>query len=213
MTYSRATHSSLFGAGALKAALIAAAVITSGCAATTQRIDPNEDEIHYDANYDFSDKKEIVAKLTDSLMTTPAIDRESTTPIIVTYGIANETAEHINTNGISDDIRLKLIQAGEYRFVNRAQRDNVLKESDFQYAGFVPPEQRIIEGQQLGANYILAGTLRSIEKDQPRQWRLNERKLVYYSLNLELTNIQTGEVSWADSVEIARESSKPILRW
>ena len=97
--------------------------------------------------------------------------------------------------------------------MNRKQRDNALSEADFQYAGFVPPAQRIVEGQQLGANYILAGTLRSIEKNQPRQWRLNKRKLVYYSLNLEMTNIQTGEVSWADAVEIARESKQPIIGW
>ena len=197
----------------MRAAVIAVAVLATGCAATTRTLDPNEDTIHYDANYDFSDKKEIVASLTDSLMNTPLLNRESGKPIIVTYGITNETAEHINTGGISDDIRLSLIKAGEYRFVNRKQRDNVLAEADFQYAGFVPPEQRIVEGRQLGANYILSGTLRSIEKNQPRQWRLNKRKLVYYSLNLEMTNIQTGEVSWADNVEIARESSQPILGW
>lgn len=197
----------------LQAAIIAIAVLTTGCAATTRAIDPNEDTIHYDANYDFSDKKEIVATLTDSLMNTTLLNRESGKPIIVTYGIANETAEHINTGGISDDIRLSLIKAGEYRFVNRKQRNNALAEADFQYAGFVPPEQRIVEGRQLGANYILAGTLRSIEKKQPRQWRLNKRKLVYYSLNLEMTNIQTGEISWADNVEIARESKQPIIGW
>jgi len=197
----------------VKVAIIAAAMLATGCAATTRSIDPNEQVVHYDANYDFSDKKEIVAKLTDSLLSTTLFDRESGKPIIVTYGIANETSEHINTGGISDDIRLSLIQAGEYRFVNRRQRDNILAEADFQYAGFVPPEQRIAEGRQLGANYILAGTLRSIEKRQPRQWRLNKRKLVYYSLNLEVTNIETGEVSWADAVEIARESSRPIFAW
>jgi len=196
-----------------QAAIIAVAVLATGCVATTRSIDPVEETIHYDANYDFSDKQEIVNKLTDSLLSTTNINRENGKPIIVTYGIANETAEHINTGGISDDIRLALIQAGEYRFVNRKQRDNVLAEADFQYAGFVPPEQRIIEGRQLGANYSLAGTLRSIEKEQPRQWRLNKRRLVYYSMNLELTDIQTGEVSWADKVEIARESSKPIIGW
>jgi len=197
----------------VRIAIIAIAVLTTGCAATTRTIDPKEESIHYDASYDFTDKKEIVDKLADSLIATPLLSREVAKPIIVTYGIANETSEHINTSGISDDIRLALIQAGEYRFVNRKQRDNTINEADFQYAGFVPPEQRIIEGQQLGANYILAGTLRSIEKRQPKQWRLNKRKLIYYSLNLELTNIQTGEVSWADNVEIARESSQPLIAW
>jgi PBP1b-binding outer membrane lipoprotein LpoB len=32
-------------------------------------------------------------------------------------------------------------------------------------------------------------------------------------MNLEITDLETGEISWADNVEIARESSKPIIGW
>lgn len=183
-----------------------------GCAATTRNIDP-ESDIHYDANYDFSDKKAIVDDLVGSLLTTTQIDTSTEKPIIIVYGIANQTSEHINTGGVSDDIRLKLIQANKYRFLNREQRANINAETDYQQAGYVAVADQIALGKQLGADYILAGTLRSIEKQQPRQWRLNERKLVYYSMNLELTNLETGEITWADNVEIARESSKPIFRW
>jgi len=193
-------------------AFLAAFLVLGGCAATTRTIDP-ESEVHYDASYDFSDKKEIVEALTSSLLATPRVQQVSGKPVIVTYGVANQTSEHIDTGGITDAIRLELIQSGQYRFLNRRQRDNVLDETDYQYAGFVPPEQRVAEGRQLGADYILSGTLRSIEKRQPRQWRLNKRKLVYYSMTLELTDLQTGELSWADDVEIARESSQPIIGW
>lgn len=192
--------------------LLAATLALGGCASTTRSIDP-ESDVHYDASYDFTDKKEIVDELTSSLLATPSVRSETGKPVIVTYGVANETSEHINTGGITDDIRLELIRAGKFRFLNRRQRDNVLDETDYQYAGFVPPEQRVAEGRQLGADYILSGTLRSIEKKQPKQWRLNKRKLVYYSMTLELTDLQTGEISWADSVEIARESSRPIIGW
>lgn len=195
--------------------LLATLTITSltliGCAATTQRVDTDSD-VHYDANYDFSDKKEIVEALTDSLLS--SVNTESTSkPMVIVYAVANETSEHINTGGITDDIRLSLLKSGEYRFINRIQRQNIANETDYQKAGYVAPEEQIAEGRQLGADYILSGTLRSIEKKQPRQWRLNKKKLVYYSMNLELTNLTTGEISWADNVEIARESSQPIVRW
>ena len=186
--------------------------LLAGCAATTRTLDPDVEQ-HYDASYDFSDKKQIVQVLTDSLLSSPGVVTESEKPIIIVYGIDNETSEHISTSGITDDIRLALMDSGEYRFLNRKQRDNLLEETDYQYAGFVPPEQRVTEGRQLGADYILSGTLRSIEKKQPKQWRLNRRSLIYYSMNLELTNLQSGEISWADNVEIARESSRPIIGW
>ena len=197
----------------VKACIAAIALsLLSACAATTRTLDPDV-ETHYDASYDFSDKKQIVRTLTDSLLSSAAVPTEAEKPVIVIYGVDNETSEHINTGGITDDIRLALIQSGEYRFINRRQRENVIDEADYQYAGFVAPEQRVNEGRQLGADMILSGTLRSIEKKQPRQWRLNKRTLVYYSMTLELTNLETGEISWADSVEIAREASRPIIGW
>jgi len=193
--------------------LFSVVAILSGCAATTRTLDPNAEQ-HYDASYDFSDKKQIVRTLTESLLSTPNVSTEaSSKPVIIVYGVDNETSEHINTGGITDDIRLSLIKSGEYRFLNRKQRANAQEETDFQYAGYVPPEQRIIEGRQLGANYILSGTLRSIEKKQARQWRLNKKELIYYSMNMELTDLQSGEISWADNVEIVREASRPIIGW
>lgn len=193
--------------------LLAVTAVLGGCASTTRTLDPGTEQ-HYDASYDFSDKKQIVNTLTESLLSSPNLTTEtSAKPVIIVYGVDNETSEHINTGGITDDIRLSLIKSGEYRFLNRKQRANVQDETDFQYAGYVPPEQRVTEGRQLGANYILSGTLRSIEKKQPKQWRLNRKELIYYSMNLELTDLQSGEISWADNVEIAREASRPIIGW
>lgn len=192
--------------------LILLASMLGGCVATTRSLDP-ETEKHYDASYDFSDKKQIVDALTGSLLSSPNILTENSKPIIVIYGVDNETSEHISTSGITDDIRLALIKSGEYRFINRKQRGTLLEETDYQYAGFVPPEERVNEGRQLGADFILSGTLRSIEKKQAKQWRLSKRELVYYSMNLELTDLETGEISWADNVEIARESSRPVIGW
>lgn len=196
----------------ITASLAAAMVLGAGCAATTAELDPNE-PFHYDANYDFSDKKRIVDDLATSLLSASSATEGDDKPVLIVYGVANQTAEHIDTGGITDDIRLRLLDSGRYRFLNRVQRQNLATEVSYQTSGVVDPAQVVELGKQSGADYILAGTLRSIEKDQPRQWRLNKRKMVYYSLNLEMTSLVTGEITWADQVELAREASQPILRW
>lgn len=193
-----------------RSALLLVIATTITACATTRDIDPDAN-IHYDASYDFSDKKQIVDHLSQNLL--DFVDVTNSRPVLISYGIGNETSEHINTGGISDDIRLALVQSGKYQLINEAQRANITTESDFQKTGAVPVSQRIAQGRQLGADYVLAGTLRSIVKDQQRQIRLSKRKLVHYSLNLELTDTATGAVTWADKVEIARESSRPIIGW
>ncbi len=197
----------------LVAALVLFASLVLASCASTRALDPDKD-FHYDASYDFSDKKAIVNELSSSLLATsiPGI-ADDERPTIVDYGIANETSEHINTGGISDAIRQDVLKSQRYRFVNRSQRSNIANETSYQQGGNVSQAERVALGRQLGARYILSGTLRSIEKDQPKQIRLTKRNLIYYSMTLDLTDLETSEIVWSDEVEIAREASRPIIGW
>ncbi len=193
-------------------ALIAAsAALFVGCAATTQNVSVDS-EVNYDARFDFSDKKRIADALAGSLLNTVDLSGSGKKPVMVVYPVANETSEHISTAGITDDIQLSLLRAGRYRFVSKTQRENLMAEQKHQQAEGDPSSRAQI-GKQLGADFIVSGTLRSIEKKQQKQWRLNKKELVYYSLNLELTDLSSGEIVWADVAELARESSKPIIGW
>jgi len=183
-----------------------------GCSATTRDISPDE-VMHYDAGYDFSDKKAIVRSLVDSLMNKPPLVARNDRPVLIVYNVANRTSEHIETDAITDDIRQEILQSGKARFVNEVQRGTIQKESDYQYGGNVTPETRIQRAKQVGAEYMISGTLRSINKEQPKEVRLKKKTLRYYSLVLELTDLQTGLIEWTDNVEIVRESSTPIIGW
>ncbi|MEW6079108.1 MAG: penicillin-binding protein activator LpoB [Thermodesulfobacteriota bacterium] len=195
--------------------LMSAAVVLTlfaGCRATTRDVSP-DDVVHYDEGYDFSDKNAIVDYLVTSLVTKSPLAARSDRPVLIVYGVANRTSEHIETSGITDDIRQEILQSGKARFVNLTQRDNVAAETDYQYGGSVSPETRLQRARQVGAEYIVSGTLRSIEKKQPKQVRLKKKTLMYYSLTLELTDLQSGLIEWTDQAEIVRESSKPFIGW
>jgi uncharacterized protein (TIGR02722 family) len=187
-------------------------VISASCTVTTRTVSPDE-ELTYDETYTFADKKKIVKALVESLSTKPPIGDATDRPIIIIYGIANRTSEHISTSGITDDIRMKILATGKARFVNEAQRENIIKETDYQQGGRVANETKIKLARQMGAKYMLTGTLRSIEKKERRQARLTKKSYIYYSLNLELTDIETSLIEWADSVELVREASKPLIGW
>lgn len=202
-----------FQAGTLPTIFVIVAVLlTIGCTVTTKDISSDQ-EVIYDEGYHFSDKKHIVNAMVDSLISKPPLVNANDKPVIIVYGIANRTSEHISTSAITDDIRQALLARGKVGFVNKTQRENISRESDYQYSGKVTTETRIKLGRQVGASYMLTGTLRSIEKKQPRQVRLKKKVLKYYSLNLELTNLETSLIEWADSTEVIRESSRPFIGW
>ncbi|MBW1693228.1 MAG: penicillin-binding protein activator LpoB [Deltaproteobacteria bacterium] len=191
---------------------VAAVLFMAGCTVTTRDVSSDQ-EVIYDEGYHFSDKKNIVNAMADSLISKPPLVNANDRPVIVVYGIANRTSEHISTSAITDDIRQVLLASGKVRFVNKIQRENISRETDYQYSGKVTTETRIKLGRQVGADYMLTGTLRSIEKKQPRQMRLKKKILKYYSLNLELTDLETSLIEWADSAEVIRESSRPFIGW
>ncbi len=191
---------------------LALVYILTGCTATTRTVSP-EEALAYDSTYTFTDKKKIVHDLVESLNTRSPLGAATDRPVIIVYGIANRTSEHIDTSGITDEIRKEILFAGKARFVNETQRKNILMETDYQMSGAVAPETRFALARQVGAKYMLTGTLRSIEKSEPKQIRLKKKSYIYYSLNLELTSIESSLIEWADSVELVREASKPIIGW
>lgn len=192
--------------------ICSALLLMTGCSATTKNLNP-DDELHYDASYDFSDKKQIVDRLVNPLLATPIFPVSASKPILIVYPVVNETSEHISTGGITDDIRMKLIKSGKFRFIDERQRENIQKESNYQARGYVDPAMRVETGRQLGADYILGGTLRSIKKKQPKQLRLNKKERIYYSLDLTMTDLKTGEIVYVDQAELAREASRPVIGW
>ncbi len=191
--------------------VIAIFAFLSGCSSSTKNLDPQQ-ELHYDASYDFSDKKAIVNDLVNNLLNAP-LHMKKVKPIIIIYPIYNETSEHIDTGGISDDIQRELFKSGRFRFISEKQRADIISEMDYQSKGYVDKSMQVKMGRQLGADYILSGSLRSIKKKQPKQWRVSKTERIYYSLDLTMTDLETAELVYADQAELAREASRPVIGW
>ncbi len=76
------------------------------------------------------------------------------------------------------------MKSGRFRSVNTIKKD-----MDNQY------DEKNEQARQLGADYVISGTLYSIEK-----------KAEAYKLNIELISVKTGLIEWADSIEVFTET-------
>jgi hypothetical protein len=131
-------------------------------------------------------------------------------PRIVLYmgKVENRTSAHIDTEGITDSMKTKLLKSGKFRLTAGTQGQAEIEDQvRFQQgSGKVLSDTAKAFGRQIGADMILFGTLRTYEKERDRSLSTLGTKTenVDYQFNLDLVNIETGEIVWADEALIRK---------
>jgi len=189
-------------------------VLVCGCAAVraSYRTVPLSQEKHYDASFDATDMRAITDSVVAELLQSPFLSQYTEPPIMMVAGVENRTSQYVDTKNLTDRIRTELIRSGRVRFVNAARRDDLLREQGYQ-AAHVTPETQVAIGKQLGARYMLTGSLTEMSKKSPRQVRVSRQEWKYYKLTVEVTDLETGLIVWTTEKEFQREASKPLIGW
>lgn len=199
----------------VKLSLVVLSAITIGSGCSVFRASVQNEEVNkaaakpLDTGYDFGDLRSLAEAVNVELMSSAVLDKK---PILVVMGIENRTDEHVDTKAITDTIRTKLINDGKASFINESRRDALMKEQGYQLVNCTPETQTLI-GKQLGARYMLTGSLVKIKKDTPKQLSLSRKEQVYLQLTVEVTDLQTGLIAWTTQKERVRGASKPVLGW
>lgn len=132
--------------------------------------------------------------------------------IAVFGGIANETAEHINTDQISRLMQSDLFKVGKFKWVAGDEangQDEIAKQVRFQNSGIVNEEMAKQFGHQLGADVVVYGSLSDIRKEKGRSLESlgTKRKDLYYQLYMTAVNIKTGQLLWVETEDIRKTAS------
>lgn len=160
--------------------------------------DPNR-VILLDDRYNESDMKIMADALVASLMTHPAIKDADHPPVLQVETVTNSTTEHIDMKSLTDKIRTALIKSGKVAFHNKEERKTVSEEYDYQTSsGNVDQAKAINRGKQVGAEYIISGDFASNVQE------LGGRKVVYYKLTLNMTDLKSNLIRWSDEKEIKK---------
>ena len=195
------------------AALAAATIGASGCAAfrasTTER-DVTKTQ-HMGSEYDYSDMRKVAQNVAGALHA-QFLAAQPEAPMMMIAGVQNRTSAYVDTKILTDKVRTLLIQSGKARFVNEARREDLLKEQGYSAAN-ATPETQVAIGKQLGAKFMVTGTLAEMKEESPRQVRVSKTKVNYYKLTVEVTDLQTAEIKWIHEEEFAREASLPLIGW
>lgn len=190
-------------------AMMGVALIMGGCAKQISYGDATAVETTT-IEFGSTDLQKIAVEMTDSMLSSgsvAAITRDSR-PIVFVESIKNKTAEHIDTESITDSISTRLINSGKFRFVDMTRVEAVREQLDFQNNdALVNPGTAIQFGKMVGAQYMLYGNLSSITK------RDGSVEDVYYKMTMRLMDLETGLIEWADETEIRKSQSKSLIGW
>ena len=193
--------------------LVAMVFLSSGCAAFRFRVrdrDPASSDA-LTARYDQRDLIQWAELISNDLLETfPPESVEH--PILVVMGIENRTRRHIDTRALADSITTHMMDSEKVSFINADRRDELLSEQGYQMQ-HATPETRVAIGRQLGARYMLTGSLIEIQTESGRQVRVSKQEDVYYQLTVEVTDLETSLIVARKQRDRLRRARRPLIGW
>lgn len=184
------------------AAIAVSGMIISSCSRQVTRVNTDQ-AIDVSGNWNNTDSRLVAEEMTQTVLggkwlSTHLEEKHGKRPVVVVGVVKNKSHEHIDAETFVKDVeqafikseRVRLVQGGKKREELRAEK------ADQQDNATVSTMKKF--GLENGADYILQGSINSIVDSHKR------KKVVYYQVNLELTDIQTNEVVWIGDKKIAK---------
>ncbi len=178
-------------------------LVLSGCGntKTVTRVDERE-QIDLSGRWNDVDSRLVANEMVEDALNRPWlqnwVEREGDKPVIIVGIVKNRSSEHIAMETFIKDIERAFINSGRVRLVQGAEfRENLRAEkADQQTNASMETVKRF--GRELGADFIMQGTLNSITDSN------GDTKVVFYQTDLELTSIETNEKVWIGDKKIKK---------
>lgn len=176
--------------------------LTVSCARKVTRIEP-EEQIDLSGRWNNTDSRLVAEEMTKTILNDKWLDshqkgHNGQRPVVVVGFVSNKSHEHIEAETFVKDVEQSFIKTSQVRLVQGGKKREELRaeKADQQTNASASSMKKF--GLEQGADYILQGSVNSIVDSQKR------KKVTYYQVNLELTDIQSNEVVWIGDKKIAK---------
>ena len=186
----------------------ALAALGPGCSGPVTRYGDARATETVNADFGSTDLQLIADKMVASLVASNRLQPDPADPgkppLISVTRLRNETSEHIDTKSITDKIRTSLIKSGKVRFSALEMQGDLVQQYKLQ-GTMADTATAKTAGKQAGAKYLLGGDISSIVK------QTGKVKDVYYKITLQVTDVESAVIEWADEVEIRKDSVRRLF--
>lgn len=192
------------------AALFLALAALGGCATTVDRMDVEEVKDLSGAWNDTDSRLVSEEMIRDALAQAWLPDYVRThnqrQPVVIVGEIRNLSHEHINLDTFVRDMQRALINSGKVQFVaSRTERDDIRDERKDQDVHATEVSRKPM-GQELGADYMLKGTINTIID------AAGSTQVRYYQVDLNLISLADNRMVWLGQKKIKKLVKRSKLR-
>jgi len=189
-------------------ALLAAFV--AGCGTSVERMEPTEVKDLSGAWNDTDSRMVSEEMIQDALARDWLPDftrKHSKKPAVIVGEVVNLSHEHINVNTFVDDMERSLINSGKVQFVaSRNERGEIREERKDQDLNAAEATRKPM-GQELGADYMLKGTINTIIDTS------GSSQVRYYQVDLTLISLADNVKVWVGQKKIKKLVKRGSLRY
>lgn len=119
-------------------------------------------------------------------------------PVVIVGFVKNKSHEHIDAETFMLDLEKSFINQGKVKLVQAGEKRNEVRGERADQQDNANQSTMKSFGLEMGADYMLQGDINSIVDSY------KSKKVVYYQINLQLTDLQTNEVVWIGDKKITK---------
>lgn len=176
--------------------------VAAGCATSVKRVDTKE-VIDLSGRWNDTDSRLVSEEMINDALSRPWLikfmrEHSGNMPVVIVGTVRNRSHEHINVQTFVKDLERALINSGEVDFVASSEERGEIRDERKDQAVHASEETAKSEGEEIGADFMLKGTINSIMD------KVEGKAVIFYQVNLELMHIETHKKVWIGEKKIKK---------
>ena len=182
--------------------LLAAVIFILQCSSReVSRIDANT-QVDLSGRWNDTDSRLVSEEMISDALSRPwlssFVDAKRQKPVVIVGLIHNKTHEIISTDTFIKDMEREFVNSGQVSVVQAAEEREQLREERADQQEYASAETVKRWRQEKGADFMLQGVVNSIVDGS------GDNKVVFYQVDLELTDLETNEKVWLGQKKIKK---------
>ncbi|MCD6024520.1 MAG: putative lipoprotein [Fibrobacteria bacterium] len=186
------------------AGLLMLTLVLAGCGKKVTRVSSNS-TIDLSGRWNDTDSRLVAEEMLRDCLNSSwyyTYQAQKKTPTVIVGSVKNKSHEHIDAETFTKDMERALINSGKVEFVaNKGEREQLRDEKADQGRN-ASVETRNKAGEESGAELMLIGSINSIVDQE------GSKAVVFYQINLELVQIESGRKLWIGDKKIKKYVTK-----